>query len=120
MSANPQVVMSTPKMPNAINSEAAWQQLLNRDAQAGFVYAVKTTGVFCRLSCKSRLPLRQNVRFFATTNEAEAAGFRRCKRCKPLSGGPADQTREALARVRTYLERNEDRRVRLGHLGRIA
>src|SRR5688500_14734105 len=56
-----------------------------------FYFAVLTTGVFCRPSCSSRRPKRENVRFFVTTNEAERAGFRPCLRCKPtqeLAAGP--------------------------------
>jgi AraC family transcriptional regulator of adaptative response/methylated-DNA-[protein]-cysteine methyltransferase len=48
-----------------------------------FFYAVTTTGVYCRPSCKSRRPLERNVRFFADTAAARAAGFRACKRCRP-------------------------------------
>lgn len=47
-----------------------------------FFYAVKSTGIFCRPSCKSKKPLRENVRFFKNAAEARAAGFRPCKRCR--------------------------------------
>jgi AraC family transcriptional regulator of adaptative response/methylated-DNA-[protein]-cysteine methyltransferase len=62
-----------------------WQVLVERDQQAGggFYYAVKTTGIYCRPTCKSRLPLRENVVFFDTWQEAETAGYRPCKRCRP-------------------------------------
>lgn len=62
-----------------------WQAIQTRDrTQDGtFVYGVKTTGVFCRPSCPSRLPLPQNVSYFPVTAQAEAAGFRACKRCRP-------------------------------------
>lgn len=99
-----------------IDNEQAWRQLEARDAAAGFFYAVTTTGVFCRPNCKSRRPLRQNVRFFASTIAAQAAGFRACKRCKPLGAAPLDP----LAAVRTHIEKNLDRRIVLGELGRIA
>lgn len=48
-----------------------------------FFYAVKTVGVYCRPSCKSRTPLRKNVTYFETQEEAEKVGFRPCKRCRP-------------------------------------
>jgi len=48
-----------------------------------FFYAVKTVGVYCRPSCKSRTPLRKNTLFFPTSEEAEKNGFRACKRCRP-------------------------------------
>jgi len=98
-------------------SETAWKQVLERDTTATFFYAVATTGVFCRPSCKSRLPLRANVRFFRSGDEAGAAGFRPCKKCKPLSGiacsGPLDE-------IRGYIEAHLDRAVPLAELGRVA
>ena len=74
---------ASPVQSEAIDPEAAWKQLLARDPAADFFYAVTTTGVFCRPSCTSRRPLRANVRFFRSAAEAQAAGFRPCKRCKP-------------------------------------
>lgn len=50
-----------------------------------FVYAVITTGVYCRPSCPARRPRPENVRIFASPADAEAAGFRACKRCKPAA-----------------------------------
>jgi AraC family transcriptional regulator, regulatory protein of adaptative response / methylated-DNA-[protein]-cysteine methyltransferase len=66
-------------------SDSRWQAVLGRDKEfdGEFVYAVKTTGVYCRASCPSRVAKRGNVAFFDTTIEAEAAGFRACKRCNP-------------------------------------
>ena len=62
-----------------------WSSVIARDKnQDGlFVFAVKTTGIYCRPSCPSRRPNRENVRFFDLNHQAEAAGFRACKRCKP-------------------------------------
>jgi AraC family transcriptional regulator of adaptative response/methylated-DNA-[protein]-cysteine methyltransferase len=61
-----------------------WRAIASRDqvANGTFYYSVSTTGVYCRPSCPGR-PHRKNVRFHATAAEAEAAGFRACKRCKP-------------------------------------
>ncbi len=75
-----------------------------------------TTGVFCRPSCGSRRPLKANVRFFKSAAEARAAGFRACKKCKP--GNTAWSS--PLERVRTHIEKNLDRPVRLEELGRVA
>ncbi|MGD9647036.1 MAG: bifunctional DNA-binding transcriptional regulator/O6-methylguanine-DNA methyltransferase Ada [Pirellulales bacterium] len=78
-----------PDMPSAAprydSDRDRWQAVLRRDRQADghFVYAVKTTGVYCRPCCASRRPRRQNVRFFADAVDAERAGFRACKRCRP-------------------------------------
>src|SRR5271154_406435 len=62
-----------------------WQQVLGRDASADgqFVYAVKSTKVYCKPSCASRRPSRKNVTFFPSPALAEAAGYRACKRCEP-------------------------------------
>ncbi|MFZ4816299.1 MAG: bifunctional DNA-binding transcriptional regulator/O6-methylguanine-DNA methyltransferase Ada [Phototrophicaceae bacterium] len=62
-----------------------WDQLQARDQTADgvFYFAVKTTGIYCRPSCKSRTPKRENVQFFLLPAEAEAAGYRACKRCRP-------------------------------------
>jgi AraC family transcriptional regulator, regulatory protein of adaptative response / methylated-DNA-[protein]-cysteine methyltransferase len=100
---------------STLHSETAWKQILARDEQARFFYGVTTTGVFCRPSCTSRRPLRANVRFFRTAAEAQAAGFRACKRCRPgiACSSPLDE-------IRGYIEKHLDRRVRLEELGRVA
>ncbi|MGH6892409.1 MAG: Ada metal-binding domain-containing protein [Dongiaceae bacterium] len=66
------------------SNESKWQAVATRDktADGAFFYAVRTTGVFCRPSCVGRPP-RRNVAFYGTTREAEQAGFRACKRCRP-------------------------------------
>ncbi len=71
------------------DDDARWSAVLRRDAGADgkFYFAVKTTGVYCRPSCASRRPRRENVRFFCSSEEAERAGFRACKRCQP--NGPS-------------------------------
>jgi AraC family transcriptional regulator of adaptative response/methylated-DNA-[protein]-cysteine methyltransferase len=98
-----------------IDAEVAWQQLCARDPEAGFFYAVATTGVFCRPNCKSRRPLRTNVRFYSLAAEAIAAGFRPCKRCKPTAA-----LDNPLDKIRAHIEANLDRSVSLAELGRIA
>src|SRR4051794_18127439 len=62
-----------------------WEALERRDARAdgAFVYAVRTTGIYCRPTCRSRRPNRANVRFFDSYEAAERAGYRACKRCEP-------------------------------------
>lgn len=60
-----------------------WFQITNKDADGQFVYAVITTGIYCRPGCPSRHPNADNVRFFNLAKEAENAGFRACKRCHP-------------------------------------
>lgn len=74
-----------------------WLAVIQRDAAADgeFVFAVITTGIYCRPSCRARRPLRQNIRFFADPAHAEQAGFRPCKRCQPdkASAHSAQQAR---------------------------
>jgi len=98
----------------AFDENQAWQQLCERDSSAEFFYAVTTTGVFCRPECKSRRPLRENVRFFESTAAAHGAGFRACKRCKPTAWG------RPLEKVRAHIEANLDRAVPLAELGHVA
>jgi AraC family transcriptional regulator of adaptative response/methylated-DNA-[protein]-cysteine methyltransferase len=98
----------------AIDPEIAWRQVLSRDSSATFLYAVTTTGVFCRPGCTSRRPLKANVRFFRSAAEAQAAGFRPCKRCFPTTacGRPLDE-------IRAHIEAHLDRLVSLAELGRL-
>ncbi len=68
-----------------MQSETQWQQVMARDARQDgrFVFAVRTTGIYCRPSCPSRRPRRESVEFFADPKQAERAGYRACLRCKP-------------------------------------
>jgi AraC family transcriptional regulator of adaptative response/methylated-DNA-[protein]-cysteine methyltransferase len=86
-----------PALNPTLNDGERWAAVAGRDAtQDGrFVYAVATTGVYCKPSCASRRPLRRNVRFFATPAEAESAGFRACKRCRPSRGASNPMMGEA-------------------------
>jgi AraC family transcriptional regulator of adaptative response/methylated-DNA-[protein]-cysteine methyltransferase len=79
----------------AAADERRWAAVLARDNafDGKFVTAVRTTGIYCRPSCAARHPRRENVRFYATCAEAEAAGFRPCKRCTPHA--PALQEQHA-------------------------
>jgi AraC family transcriptional regulator of adaptative response/methylated-DNA-[protein]-cysteine methyltransferase len=97
----------------------AWQQVLARDAAADgqFVYAVKSTGIFCRPSCPSRRPERKNVSFFPTPALAEAAGFRACLRCEPTRVTPKpDPQAEAIAKAATFLTTHAGQRTKLDDL----
>jgi AraC family transcriptional regulator of adaptative response/methylated-DNA-[protein]-cysteine methyltransferase len=73
-------------------------------ADGEFFYGVITTGVYCRPSCAARPALRENIRFFASTEEAVRAGLRACKRCRPDQRSPNEEREELLARVRQRLE----------------
>jgi AraC family transcriptional regulator, regulatory protein of adaptative response / methylated-DNA-[protein]-cysteine methyltransferase len=102
-----------------ITDATAWRAVESRDARLDgqFVYAVKSTGVFCKPSCPSRRALRANVEFFSTTAAAERAGFRACLRCKPTEVAGANAP---IERARTYLDRHADRLVSLAELSSVA
>jgi AraC family transcriptional regulator, regulatory protein of adaptative response / methylated-DNA-[protein]-cysteine methyltransferase len=106
--------------PQTFEPESAWQKILDRDRSAEFVYGVTTTGVFCKPGCSSRRPLRANVRFFRTVDEAQAAGFRPCKKCRPTTSSGTIASNSPLAEIRGYIEKHHDRSIRLEELGRIA
>jgi AraC family transcriptional regulator of adaptative response/methylated-DNA-[protein]-cysteine methyltransferase len=110
-------VLALPSMPRSRPTDTeAWRAVADRDAtyDGQFVYAVVSTRVYCRPSCPSRRPSRENVSFFASADAAERAGFRACKRCEPraeLTTGAA-----AIARAREYLDANGERAVGLAEL----
>ncbi len=89
----------------AIIDTSHWQAVLDRDPAASFVYAVVTTGVYCRPDCPSRRAKRENVRFFDSNGEAEAAGFRACLRCRPTE---ADRTAELVEKACRIIEAAEE------------
>ena len=98
-----------------MNDDKMWEAVRDCDASCDgkFYYGVKTTGIYCRPSCKSKLPKRENVVFFRTKEEAEEAGFRPCKRCRPdlIAFDPAQELSE---RTKELLERHFSDRVKLG------
>lgn len=83
-----------------------WQSVLARDAGADgtFVYAVRTTGVYCRPSCPSRHARAANVAFFAGPDQAEAAGYRACLRCHPRGQSPAEANAALIAEACRMIE----------------
>ncbi|HEX4960409.1 MAG TPA: bifunctional DNA-binding transcriptional regulator/O6-methylguanine-DNA methyltransferase Ada [Thermoanaerobaculia bacterium] len=91
--------------PQTPDPETAWTAVLERDARfdGRFVYAVGSTGIYCRPTCPSRRPRRANVRFFSAPQEAEGAGYRPCRRCRPRQGEESAQA-EAVRRACEYLE----------------
>ncbi|MDE0810418.1 MAG: hypothetical protein OSB69_14015, partial [Alphaproteobacteria bacterium] len=74
------------------NDAARWNAVVGKQAGADgrFVYAVATTGIYCRPSCSSRQPARRNVRFYETCDDAEQAGFRACRKCGGRPKGEDD------------------------------
>lgn len=94
--------------PNA-RDEVRWAAVAVRDSAADgvFWYGVVTTGVFCRPSCASRLARRENVRFYESCKEAEHAGFRPCKRCRPDQPGLIQQYATMVAETCRQIENAE-------------
>ncbi len=97
-----------------------WQAVLARDANqdGAFVFAVSSTGVYCRPSCPSRRPKKENVAFFPGPQEAERAGYRACLRCRPKAAGGSRQ-HEMVKAVCRYIERHLDEPVTLSLLGKV-
>jgi len=94
-----------PQTAQILNDAARWNAVLGRDRGADglFVYAVSSTGVYCRPSCPSRRPRRDRVAFFDTTDTARQAGFRACRRCHPDARAD-DPWTEKIRRACVYLE----------------
>jgi AraC family transcriptional regulator of adaptative response/methylated-DNA-[protein]-cysteine methyltransferase len=97
-------------LPLSSRDDARWEAVVARDASfAGqFYIAVKTTGVYCRPGCPARLPKRANVRFFDTRDEAERAGFRPCKRCKPDQASLGELNAAKIAQACRLIEAAEE------------
>ncbi len=95
--------------PAAAKQDPRWSHVASRDASADgrFVYAVQSTGIYCRPSCPARRPRPGNVRFFNTCAEAEAAGFRPCRRCCPNGPSRAQAQAERIERVCRLIEASE-------------
>lgn len=100
---------TTTRRAEAVMSDPRWAAVMARDGAADgrFFYAVKTTGVYCRPSCASRPARPENVTFFDSTEEAERAGFRPCKRCKPDQDTLATRQAAQVAELCRWIERAE-------------
>ncbi len=86
--------------------DVRWQAVRARDGRFddAFFYSVETTGVYCRASCAARRPHARNVRFYATVEAAERAGFRACRRCQPNQPTRAQQNAAKIAQVCRAIE----------------
>jgi AraC family transcriptional regulator of adaptative response/methylated-DNA-[protein]-cysteine methyltransferase len=90
-----------------LDPDTAWAAFMRRDRSwdGRVIGAVKTTGIYCKPSCPAKRPKRDNVEFFATGDEARAAGYRSCLRCKPDEVG---RDREAVAKALDLIESAEE------------
>lgn len=108
-------------LPDA--DESQWQAVLTKDARfdGQFVFAVSSTGIYCRPSCPSRRPRRDRVSFFQLPEGAEQAGFRACRRCHPRKVRAIDPQIQMAQQVCRLIEANEGEPITLaelsGHLG---
>jgi AraC family transcriptional regulator of adaptative response/methylated-DNA-[protein]-cysteine methyltransferase len=98
--------------------DSRWTAVLGRDRRAdgAFVYAVRTTGVYCRPSCPSRRPKRESVDFYPGPDAAELAGFRACLRCHPREGVPAPAGLDEVRRVCAFIQKRAEEPVTLAQL----
>jgi AraC family transcriptional regulator of adaptative response/methylated-DNA-[protein]-cysteine methyltransferase len=103
-----------------VHDDLRWKAVVERDCghDGKFVFAVASTGVYCRPSCAARRPRRENVTFFMRPEQAEKAGFRACLRCRPkmLSGHPQSDLAKEICR---YIEQHLDEPITLEHLGKV-
>ncbi|MGH9375998.1 MAG: bifunctional DNA-binding transcriptional regulator/O6-methylguanine-DNA methyltransferase Ada, partial [Terriglobia bacterium] len=98
---------------------ACWRAVesRDRDSDGAFVYAVLSTGIYCRPSCPSRRPSKSRVLFFNSVAIAEESGFRPCRRCHPQGPQPAGSAAQRAEEVCRYIEAHADERVTLANLG---
>jgi AraC family transcriptional regulator, regulatory protein of adaptative response / methylated-DNA-[protein]-cysteine methyltransferase len=101
------LTMQNTHIIDRVSEEHLWDQVIHRQAGTEFLYAVTTMGVFCRPGCPSPRPLRKNVRFFPSVPEAEAAGFRACKRCDP-KGERARIAQDVVRDASAFIEASEE------------
>lgn len=114
------LVMSTSPTSGTAHpdADARWQAVVARDrSRAGeFVYAVRSTRVYCQPGCASRRPLRASVEFFVSPEAAEAHGFRACKRCRPGQARRADPSLAAVRRACAFITAHADNPLDLGRI----
>lgn len=87
-----------------------WDAVVRRDTafEGKFIYAVKSTGIYCRPGCPSRPPKRENVAFFSDCQSAEAAGFRACKRCNPNGVSISEKSAAVISEACRLIETSEE------------
>src|SRR5207245_3571684 len=97
-------------MTASINNPGLWSAVLSRDASldGNFVFAVQSTGIYCRPSCPARRPRREQVRFFRLPEAAEQAGFRACRRCHPRRARGHDPQVELVRRICRVIDQRDE------------
>lgn len=109
-------------MTSFAETKTRWKAVEERDRRAdgAFVFAVRSTGIYCRPSCPAKRPLRTNVTFFAVPEAAERAGFRSCKRCRPRLLRASDPLVDAMRAVCRHLDAHSDENPSLEALSAVA
>ncbi|MEA0553059.1 bifunctional transcriptional activator/DNA repair enzyme AdaA [Lysinibacillus irui] len=102
-----------------IMTDEKWQAIINNDTAYNnqFFYAVKSTGIFCKPSCKSRVPKKENVYIFQNAEQALRANFRPCKRCKPTNENLPDS--EWVDLITAYIDQHFTEKLTLDSLASI-
>src|SRR5713226_6828848 len=100
----------TQNMPAITNNPELWKAVLSRDASrdGSFVFAVRSTGIYCRPSCPARRPRREQVSFFQLPEAAEQAGFRACRRCHPRRARANDPQIELVRRICHLIDEHDE------------
>lgn len=104
--------------PAVILADPRHAAVLRRDRteDGQFVFAVRSSGVFCKPSCAARLPRPENIRFFDSANEAETVGYRACLRCRPLALDGRDPGTDLMRAMADYIAAHVDEKLSLNHL----
>ena len=105
-------------MPSVMNNPELWNAVLSRDASrdGSFVFAVRSTGIYCRPSCPARRPRREQVQFFQLPEAAEQAGFRACRRCHPRRVRNHHPEIELVRSVCATIDENDEQPLTLENL----
>src|SRR2546423_12914593 len=96
--------------PPVMNNSELWSAIISRDTSrdGSFVFAVRSTGIYCRPSCPARRPRREQVSFFQIPEAAEEAGFRACKRCHPRRATASDPRIELVRRICHAIDEHDE------------
>jgi AraC family transcriptional regulator of adaptative response/methylated-DNA-[protein]-cysteine methyltransferase len=97
-------------MPNVLDNPELWNAIVSRDSSrdGSFVFAVRSTGIYCRPSCPARRPRREQVSFFQLPEAAEQAGFRACRRCHPRRAQASDPRIELVRQICHAIDEHDE------------
>src|SRR5262249_30148401 len=115
------IAPSTAPVTATLSPDETWAAILKRDRRfdGQIFYGVRSTGIYCRPSCPSRRPRREQVAFFSAPDSAEQAGFRPCRRCQPRMFGANAPEMELVRAVCKHISENLEGNLNLNTLGQI-